>query len=82
MSAVFVHVSDIHFGQERDDAIHIHNDVKEQLISDAAEVIAVFFFFLRPKDREASWLLATSHIPGPGFSMRLPVSGWIDWLPT
>ena len=40
MLAVFVHVSDIHFGQERDETVHIHNDVKEQLIADAAEVIA------------------------------------------
>jgi hypothetical protein len=40
MSAVFVHVSDIHFGQERDETVHIHDDVKEQLIVDAAEVIA------------------------------------------
>ena len=40
MSAVFVHVSDIHFGQERDHSIHIHNDVKMQLIEDAAEVVA------------------------------------------
>lgn len=40
MSAVFVHVSDIHFGQERDHTIHIHNDVKLQLIEDAAEVVA------------------------------------------
>jgi len=36
MSAVFVHVSDIHFGQERDQRVHIHKDVKDQLIADAA----------------------------------------------
>lgn len=40
MPAVFVHVSDIHFGQERDHSIHVHNDVKLQLIEDAAEVVA------------------------------------------
>lgn len=39
MSAVFVHLSDIHFGQERDDTVHIHADVKEQLIADAAEIV-------------------------------------------
>lgn len=38
MAAVFIHLSDIHFGQERDHSLHIHNDVKEQLIADAAEV--------------------------------------------
>jgi calcineurin-like phosphoesterase family protein len=39
MSATFVHLSDIHFGQERDERVHIHADVKEQLIVDAAGVI-------------------------------------------
>lgn len=38
-AAVFVHVSDIHFGQERDESVHIHNDVKQQLLADAAEVV-------------------------------------------
>jgi len=39
MPAVFVHVSDIHFGQEKGDRVHIHSDVKQQLIADAREVI-------------------------------------------
>jgi len=39
MPAIFVHLSDIHFGQERDDTVHIHDDVKQQLVMDAAEVI-------------------------------------------
>lgn len=39
MPAIFVHVSDIHFGQERDQEVHIHNDVKQELIADAAEVV-------------------------------------------
>lgn len=39
MPAIFVHVSDIHFGQERDERLHIHTDVKDQLIADAAEVV-------------------------------------------
>lgn len=39
MPAVFVHVSDIHFGQEKDDSVHIHNDVKQCVIDDAAEVV-------------------------------------------
>ncbi|MFM1272661.1 metallophosphoesterase [Yersinia enterocolitica] len=40
MPAVFVHVSDIHFGQEKDDRIHIHDDVKQQLIADARDVVS------------------------------------------
>lgn len=39
MSAIFIHVSDIHFGQERDDRVHIHDDVKAQLIADAAREV-------------------------------------------
>jgi predicted phosphodiesterase len=39
MSAIFIHLSDIHFGQERDHRVHIHADVKEQLLSDAGEVV-------------------------------------------
>ena len=40
MPAVFVHVSDIHFGQEKDDRVHIHADVKQQLIADAKDVVS------------------------------------------
>lgn len=40
MPAIFVHVSDIHFGQEKDDRVHIHADVKQQLIADAKEVVS------------------------------------------
>lgn len=40
MPAIFVHLSDIHFGQERDDRVHIHNDVKAELIMDAAAEVA------------------------------------------
>lgn len=40
MPAVFVHVSDIHFGQEKDDRVYIHADVKQQLIADAKEVVS------------------------------------------
>lgn len=39
MPAIFVHLSDIHFGQERDERVHIHGDVKRELILDAADVI-------------------------------------------
>ena len=40
MSAVFVHVSDIHFGQEKDDRVQIHGDVKQQLILDAKDIVS------------------------------------------
>lgn len=36
MSVIFVHLSDIHFGQERGGDLRINNDVKEHLIEDVA----------------------------------------------
>jgi predicted phosphodiesterase len=40
MSVSFVHLSDIHFGQERDSRIFINDDVKEELIRDVRKVVA------------------------------------------
>jgi len=39
VAVTFIHLSDIHFGQERDDSLHIHNDVKEQLVADAEKFV-------------------------------------------
>ncbi len=38
MSIAFVHLSDIHFGQERGGKLKIHDDVKARLIEDVMEV--------------------------------------------
>lgn len=41
MAAVFIHLSDIHFGQEKDGGlVFINNDAKERLLDDAAGEIA------------------------------------------
>lgn len=41
MAAVFIHLSDIHFGQEKDGGhVFINDDAKERLLDDAAEEIA------------------------------------------
>ena len=37
--ATFVHLSDIHFGQEQGSKLIVHNDVKERLIDDAATLV-------------------------------------------
>ena len=42
MSAGFIHLSDIHFGQENGGTVRIHNDVKERLIEDVALVVQGF----------------------------------------
>ena len=36
LSGVFLHLSDIHFGQETGSQLYIHNDVKEGLVEDVA----------------------------------------------
>lgn len=75
MPAVFVHVSDIHFGQERDDRVHIHDDVKEQLIADAKGVIANL------TDGEAHGILVTGDIAQSGTWSEYECAGkWLDRL--
>jgi hypothetical protein len=41
MSITYVHLSDIHFGQEKGADLIIHNDVKERLIEDAQEQVRI-----------------------------------------
>lgn len=75
MSAIFVHVSDIHFGQERDHVLHIHNDVKAQLIEDAAEVVA------RLPGGAAQGILVTGDITQSGTWEQYEHAGrWLDEL--
>ncbi|WP_211227160.1 metallophosphoesterase family protein [Saccharospirillum impatiens] len=75
MSAVFVHVSDIHFGQERDDRVHIHNDVKQQLINDAREVVSGI------AGGFASGVLVTGDIAHSGKKAEYEEAGkWLDDL--
>jgi hypothetical protein len=31
----FIHLSDIHFGQERGELVYIHEDVRDQVLDDA-----------------------------------------------
>jgi len=75
MPAIFVHVSDIHFGQERDHSVHIHNDVKLQLIEDAAELVAAL------PAGVAQGILVTGDIAQSGAAHEYEVaSTWLDEL--
>lgn len=75
MPAVFVHVSDIHFGQEKDDRIHIHADVKQQLIADAKEVVS------KIADGKAHGILVTGDITQSGKWTEYEDAGkWLDEL--
>lgn len=75
MPAIFVHLSDIHFGQERDDAVHIHDDVRQQLITDAVEVIGNL------PGGAAHGLLVTGDIAYSGKRSQYDEAGrWLDEL--
>ncbi len=75
MPAIFVHVSDIHFGQERDHDLHIHNDVKQQLIADAAEVVGAL------GSGSAQGILVTGDIAYSGKAEQYDEAGqWLDEL--
>lgn len=75
MTAIFVHVSDIHFGQEHDHYVHIHNDVKAQLIEDAAEMVAGL------PGGAAQGILVTGDIAQSGtWDQYEAASSWLDEL--
>lgn len=75
MSAVFVHISDIHFGQEKDQRVHIHNDVKKQLIADARYVVKQYL------KTDAAAILVTGDIAYSGVMDQYAVAGeWLDAL--
>jgi calcineurin-like phosphoesterase family protein len=75
MPSIFVHVSDIHFGQERDHVVHIHDDVKKELITDAAEVITGL------ASGPAQGILVTGDIAFSGKAEQYEAAGkWLDTL--
>ena len=75
MSAVFVHVSDIHFGQERGDRVYIHADVKQQLIYDAKDVVS------KINGGVASGILVTGDIAQSGKKTEYEdAAKWLDEL--
>lgn len=75
MPAVFVHVSDIHFGQEKDARVYIHDDVKQQLIEDAREVVSQI------ANGVANGILVTGDIAHSGTWTEYQEAGkWLDQL--
>lgn len=75
MTVSFIHLSDIHFGQERDDALHFNNDVKAQLIVDAAGVIGAL------PSGVAHGILVTGDIAQAGTADQYRDAGrWLDEL--
>jgi GTPase-associated adaptor domain/Calcineurin-like phosphoesterase len=75
MPAIFVHLSDIHFGQERDERVHIHDDVKQQLIIDAADMVKTL------PGAAAHGILVTGDIAFSGIQPQYAAAGaWLDDL--
>lgn len=77
MTAVFVHLSDIHFGQEKKKGgqLKANNDARRQLIEDAAAVVAGL-----PKKR-ASGIIVTGDIAYAGKRHEYDTAGnWLDDL--
>jgi len=73
MSAAFVHLSDIHFGQERDSRIFVHDDVKERLIDDVRSVVAHL------PSGHAAGIIVTGDIAYAGKKTEYDVAGtWLD----
>jgi hypothetical protein len=56
MSIAFIHLSDIHFGQEKGGNLYINNDAKDQLLIDVRKVVATL-----PEGRAAG-LIVTGDI--------------------
>lgn len=73
MSVAYVHLSDIHFGQERGSRIFIHDDVKEQLIDDVRKVAATL-----PTGRAAG-IIVTGDIAFAGKKEEYAAAAhWLD----
>ncbi|KRG60213.1 hypothetical protein ABB22_02230 [Stenotrophomonas nitritireducens] len=75
MPAVFIHLSDIHFGQEKDGGrITINDDAKEQLLQDAASEIAKL-------DTNATGIIVTGDIAYSAKYEEYEKAGkWLDRL--
>lgn len=75
MSITYVHLSDIHFGQEKGADLIIHDDVKERLIDDAEEQIR------KHVGGPANGLIVTGDIAYGGKPKEYVAAGkWLDRL--
>ncbi|WP_165774429.1 metallophosphoesterase family protein [Herbaspirillum robiniae] len=76
MAAVFVHLSDIHFGQEKEPGqLIINKDARDRLIDDAASVVR------RSVKGKASGIIVTGDIAYAGQKHEYQAAGeWLDRL--
>lgn len=73
MSIAFVHLSDIHFGQERGGVVVVHDDAKARLIEDLAAMVE------RLPDKKAAGIIITGDIAYTGKANEYKIAaGWLD----
>lgn len=73
MSAGFIHLSDIHFGQEKGGAVYIHDDIKECVIQDIKEMSKSF------SNGKADGILVTGDIAYSGLAHQYQLAAtWLD----
>ena len=75
MSLTYVHVSDIHFGQERGSVVYVHDDVKQCLIADVAK------FKTTAEIERMDGIIVTGDIAFSGKKSEFDVAAqWLDRL--
>ncbi|QEX23241.1 hypothetical protein FRZ61_31770 [Hypericibacter adhaerens] len=73
MSITYIHLSDIHFGQEKGGEVVIHNDAKERLIEDVTVAMAAL------PQRRANGIIVTGDIAYAGKVEEYTAAGaWLD----
>lgn len=75
MTASFIHISDIHFGQEHGGILVVHDDVKERIIADAAQLSIHY------ADGKITGVIVTGDIAYAGKTEEYKQAGeWLDKL--
>lgn len=75
MSLTFVHLSDIHFGQEKGGRVIVHDDVRERLLDDIDEVVRGL------SSRAISGVIVTGDLAYSGAPEEYEKAGkWLDRL--
>src|SRR4051812_16605556 len=77
MAAIYIHLSDIHFGQEKGGDIVVNDDVKRQLLLDARKFVAGL------EGGSADGIIISGDIAYGGKSKEYENAGqWLDQLTT
>jgi metallophosphoesterase superfamily enzyme len=75
MSHIYIHLSDIHFGQEKGGDLYIHDDIKEQILTDAREYV------IGLKNEKADGVIVSGDIAYAGKQQEYVNAGkWLDRL--